>query len=151
MIDYISNVFEFLDVQRGYRKSSKDINFVVKSLIYTKGVVSVMFTCELIELQFDFKVSFSDSKGTHIVKEYNEPWEKHNQVSDKKITYHSIFEYTEGIWSPIAFQDAKECLLYKVYGFGKAKKIFRDRIHLYRSLIKNALDKIESEVLSDTI
>lgn len=143
LIDYISCQFDDLLQVRGYVKSIDAVSHVVKGVIYTHGNLRVVFSCELMDYTFDFKIIFFSGGKLHSVSEWRR--ELNYQSIDTDVMVHSIFEYTRGIWDEDSFQKRKEELLHKKYGFRRKEKLLQETIALYSQLIIPAIDCLESK------
>jgi len=135
----------FLRNEKGYTTKVVDVTHVVKDLVFLKQGIQVVFTCELMENQFDFEIWFTYNGSEYSVCEQAGRRELHYQNMGKPdIVHQCIFEYTSGSWDDVTFQNQKELLYRRKYGFGRSRKLFLEFVSLYKKLLSCAIENIET-------
>jgi hypothetical protein len=144
MINVIQNEFAYLK-EKGYQLNIEEITYIFKQINYIKPNAKIIFECELMEYQFDVEIWVRYGDKEFSICEW---------IGRRKLFYEnkgiyniinkSIFEYTKGVWDEKTFQDKKEEIYRKKFGFNKSKKMLLEFINLYKELLIVAINNIEN-------
>jgi hypothetical protein len=143
MIDTIEKEFSYL-IERGYQVKIQEITYVFKYVVYFKPNIKIIFKCELVEKQFDFEIWVKSGDKEYSICEWTGRTQFYYQNQGVlNIIHKNIFEYTVGFWDEKTFQNRKEEIYKKKYGFNRGKKIFLEFVSLYKELLVVAVKNIE--------
>lgn len=143
MIGTIEEEFSYL-IYRGYQVEVEEITYVFKHVVYFKPNIKIIFECELMENQFDFEIWVKcDDKEYSICEQEGRMQLYYQNQGASNIIHRNIFEYTIGVWDEVTFQNKKEEIYKKRFGFNRGKKIFLEFIALYKGLLVIAVKNIE--------